>query len=77
MSTKKLTLNEAFSQLEKLVSEFESGDVQLEESVEKFKQGLELAAQLKKQLSVLENEITTIKQQYDRLQKDEVSSDAE
>lgn len=77
MSNKQLTLNQAFTQLEKLVAEFESGEIQLEDSVEKFKQGLDLASELKKRLSVLENEITTIKNEYDKTQSDVSSKDFE
>jgi exodeoxyribonuclease VII small subunit len=58
------TLNTAFTELEKIVGEFEQNEIDLEKSLPKFKRGLELAQFLKTRLAQLENEIKTVKAQY-------------
>ena len=55
------SLAKAFEELEKIVAEFETGDIDLEKGIPRFKQGLELAAGLKKRLRELENEIEEIR----------------
>lgn len=62
-----LNLTKAFEELEKIVSEFESGQIDLEESIPKFKKGLDLAQKLKKRLSEIENQITEIKAEFTEL----------
>lgn len=64
MSTQKgINLNEAFTELEKIVSEFEQGQVDLETGIPKFKRGFELAKELKLRLELLEKQIIEIKEQ--------------
>ena len=58
-------LSEAFDELEKIVNEFEEGDVDLEKSIEKFKKGIELSKYLKKRLNEIENEIVEIKGEFE------------
>ena len=65
----KINLSDAFRELEKITSEFESGEVDLEKGIPKFKRGLELARLLKKRLSEIENEITEIKSEFKDLDK--------
>lgn len=62
--TKKQNMSQAFSELEEIVAEFEEGNIDLEESLPKFKKGLELAKFLKKRLKTLENEIVEIRDQF-------------
>lgn len=57
-------LNQAFSQLEQIVDEFESGEIAIEDSIKKFEQGLKLAKFLKTRLKKLENEMIELKEQY-------------
>lgn len=64
-STKRLKLSDAFDELEEIVQEFEEGDVDLENSIEKFKIGLELSKYLKKRLNEIENEIVEIKDEFE------------
>ena len=59
----KLSLAAAFKELEGLVEEMEAGTVGLEESLDKFRRGLELTKWLKKRLRKIENEIETIKKE--------------
>lgn len=63
MSTNNINLSEAFAELEKIVSEFEQGQVDLESGIPKFKRGFELAKELKTRLEVLEKQIIEIKEQ--------------
>lgn len=59
------TLNSAFAELEKIVSQFEHDEVDLEQSLPQFKRGLELAQFLKQRLGQLENEIKTVKAEFE------------
>ncbi|OGK64480.1 exodeoxyribonuclease VII small subunit [Candidatus Roizmanbacteria bacterium RIFOXYB2_FULL_41_10] len=59
-TTKTVSLEQGFSQLESIVSEFESGALNLEQAIARFKQGVKLVQQLKQRLQVLENEIKKI-----------------
>lgn len=64
MKKAKATFAKNYEELEKLTQEFEQGELDLEESVPKLRRGLELARELKNQLSVMENEIKTMKKEY-------------
>jgi exodeoxyribonuclease VII small subunit len=61
---KKPSISADFSELEALVSEFESGDIDIEEGMTKFKRGVELAKSLRTRLETLENEIQEIKADF-------------
>lgn len=61
---KQPNLNDAFKKLEGIVDQFEEGQIDLEESLEKFKQGLELAKYIKTRVNQMENEIIEIKKSY-------------
>ena len=60
----KPTLNTAFTELEQIVGQFENDEIDLEQSLPKFKRGLELAKFLKTRLNELENEIKIVKAQF-------------
>ncbi len=70
----KKSFKEAFAELEKIVEEFEKGDFDLDESLDKFEQGLELAAFCKERLSVIENKVKHIKQRFSTLPLEEEES---
>ncbi len=80
MNSKKiddLKVSEAFGELEKIVGAFENEELDLEESMPKFKRGLELAKFVKGKLAVMENEIKEIQAEFqadDRLTKTEEAS---
>ncbi|MBN1263076.1 MAG: exodeoxyribonuclease VII small subunit [Candidatus Pacebacteria bacterium] len=59
-----------FKELEKLVEEFEKGEIDIEQGMIKFKKGLGLARSLKKRLSQVENEIVKIKEEFEDLDPD-------
>ena len=62
-------LHDGFNELEAIVKEFESGDVDLESGIPKFKKGMELAKKLRERLKVLENEIEEVNVQFEEMEK--------
>ncbi len=70
MKNQKSSLQADFEELTVLAEEFESGKLDLEESIPKFKRGLELARRIKKRLSQIENEIKEIKSEFKDLDKE-------
>ena len=59
--SKKINFAEAFAELEKITQWFEREDIDLEQGLEKFERGLELAKQLKERLGEVENKVKQIK----------------
>ncbi len=64
MATKKDTFKDAFEELEAIVQKFESGDLDLDESLQQFERGLELAEICKKRLALVENKVQEIKLKF-------------
>lgn len=64
MVTKKESFKSAFLELEKIVTEFEGQDLDLEEALPRFERGLELAKKLRERLKQIENKVTEIKKKY-------------
>jgi exodeoxyribonuclease VII small subunit len=54
------SFEEAISELECIVKKLEKGDIPLEESIELFKQGVELSGYLNAKLSDAERKITVL-----------------
>lgn len=77
MKNKKSSLQADFQELTALAEEFESGKLDLEESIPKFKRGLELARRIKRRLSQIENEIREIKSEFKDLDKEPELSEIE
>ncbi len=63
--SKEKNMTDQFKQLEQIVANFEHGEIELEESIKKFKTGLKIAQSLKKKLKNMENEIEKIKLDYE------------
>jgi len=61
-----LTIDQAYQDLQKIVSEFENGEVDLEKSIPQFKKGLELASYLKEKLGELKVEVEEIKSKFEQ-----------
>lgn len=61
---KTLSFEQAFRQLEAIVHEFEQGDLDLEEGLEKFKYALQLAESCKRRLDEVENKVVKLKEQF-------------
>ncbi|NBP55295.1 exodeoxyribonuclease VII small subunit [bacterium] len=60
------SFKQVFSELEQLTKELENNDaLELEKGVKLFEHGMELAQICKSKLSIMENKIINIKNQYD------------
>lgn len=59
-----MTFEEALDKLNKIVSELESGNLTLEESLEKFKEGVTLSGECKKKLEEARLVVETIDEKY-------------
>lgn len=62
---KSQTFAKDMAELEAITAWFESGDIDLDESLLKFERGMELASGLKKQLAAVENKVEKIKRSFD------------
>ena len=62
--SKKINFNSAYEELQKITNEFEGGELDLEDSIPKFKRALELSKLLQSRLNELENEVKTLKSEY-------------
>lgn len=60
----KFNFAKAYAELEKIVQSFESEQTDLDEGLEKFERGLQLAKSLKAKLRDVEQKIETIKQKF-------------
>lgn len=54
----------SYEKLEKITDEFESGKLSLEQGLEKFEEGLVLAAECREYLKQVENKIIDIKKKF-------------
>ncbi len=66
MTDKNMTIDSAYRELQKIVDEFEHGDLDLEKSLPQFKHGLELASFLKDKLGELKVEVEEIKSKFEQ-----------
>lgn len=64
MVKQKSNFSEAYQELEKIVADFESRELDLEKDMPRFERGLALAAALKKQLGEIENKVTAIEHKF-------------
>ena len=53
-----------FEELERIVALFESGKLDVDDSLEYFEKGLQLAEALKKQLKSVEQQVESLKRKY-------------
>ena len=61
MAKKKISFEESMEQLEEIIYKLESGNVSLEESIELYKKGSELAEKCRQKLMDAEGEILLLK----------------
>lgn len=59
-------LRDQLTELDELIAWFDQEDFDLDEALNKFDQGVELAEAIKKRLNKLENKITILKQRFDQ-----------
>ena len=62
---KKQSFAKAFEELEAIAAYFEREDVDVEEGIKKFEEGMELAKFCKEKLSEVENKVVEIKKKFD------------
>ena len=65
MSKRKLTFEEALKQLEQLAERIERGDIGLEESIDRYEEGMSLVKQYREILSTAEHRIQQLQQHTD------------
>ena len=64
MTKLKFKFKDAFERLEKIVSDLESEDVDVEDAMKKYADGLELIQLCKQSLEAVENKVKEIKSKY-------------
>ena len=62
---KKQSFAKSFEELEKIASYFESEEVDVEEGIKKFEEGMALAKVCKERLTEIENKVVEIKKKFD------------
>ncbi len=65
MAKEKENLESAFKQLEKIIDELNKGNLDIEESLEKFKKGVALIKACREQLKKAENEFLKLKKELE------------
>jgi len=63
-SKETLNFTQGYEELEKIVADFESRELDLEQDLPRFERGLELAAKLQKRLEQIENKIVEIEKKF-------------
>lgn len=64
MTDKKFDFTKGYNELEGIVKDFESRELDLEKDLPKFEQGLKLAKQLQGRLKEIENTVQEIEKTY-------------
>ncbi|MGI6216017.1 MAG: exodeoxyribonuclease VII small subunit [Coriobacteriales bacterium] len=65
------TFNEGLDELEKIIAELESGQLELEDSLKKYERGVHLLCMLQGKLSVAEQKVTVLLGELEPEQSDE------
>lgn len=60
------TLQQQLAELDELLAWFDAPDIDLDEALAKFDQGVKLSESAKQKLQTLENKITVLKQKFDQ-----------
>lgn len=58
-------INQQFNELNEILAWFEQPNVDVEEALSKFEQGIKLTEEIKKRLDVAENKIKVLKQKFE------------
>jgi len=64
MSTKTFNFTKGYEELEKIVTDFESRELDLEKDIPQFERGLELAQKLQQRLKEIENKVVQIEKKF-------------
>lgn len=73
MKEKDFDFEETMEKLEKIVQELETGDLNLDDSIKKFEEGIKLSTSANKYLEEAENKITVLIKDGEGLQEEELS----
>ena len=65
-SDKNLSLEEKLENIEKIVDNLDKGDLPLEDLIKSYEKGMEFAKSAKEELSVLEQKVIDITQNYQK-----------
>lgn len=68
---KDYTIKEAFEELDKITTDLEGENLEVEQMIPKYKRGLELIQFIKKRLNEVKIEIKKIKEEYKEIEKEE------
>ena len=60
----KFDFTKGYKELEEIVAEFESREIDLEKDLPKFERGLKLASELQKRLKEIENKVVEIDRRF-------------
>lgn len=63
-TAKKINFTKAYEELEQIVADFESRELDLEKDIPRFERGMELAQQLKQRLREIENVVTEVTHKF-------------
>lgn len=74
---KKTDFAAGLKELEAITAWFESEEVDLDQALSKFERGVELAAKLREQLKVVENQVEQIKQKFDQAARPQPAAETE
>ncbi len=66
MSEKKMTFETSMVQLEEIVAQLESGDLPVEQSIQRFEEGLKLLSYCSEVLQKAEQKVTVLTKQSDK-----------
>lgn len=59
------SIEQLFEKLRNIADEFEAGEIEIEDGAKKYKEALEIANEIKKRLTRVENEIKEVKGDQD------------
>lgn len=64
MASKPFNFTKGYEELEKIVADFESRELDLEKDIPQFERGLELAHKLQQRLKEIENKVVEIEKKF-------------
>lgn len=75
--SKKTDFKQQLEELERIVEWFESEEVDIDQALEKFERGMELASNLEEQLGEMENKVREITQKFNEHVSEEDAADTQ
>jgi len=64
MAKKSLNFAKSFDRLNEIVDRLESGEIDLDQALKEYEEGLKLVQECKKQLNHVENKVKVIREKY-------------